>query len=196
MKRVDFLGSGVLVCAVFCLLLGLEWGGNSTYTSPDVIGLLLGFVLLLGGFIFVEGKVSIEPLAPLRIMTNSSLLANYLCNFFSLASGMAIVFNLSLYYQAVQKLSAEKAGLGLVPGVFAGVTGSLLSGVIMQKTGKYYVLTVMAYVVMLSGTFIICATTGWLVHSLIGNYLGMFIYMCTSVFTLRKILRTRDFESW
>jgi len=86
---------------------------------------------------------------------------------------MAGVFNLSLYYQAVELLNAKQAGLGLIPGVLAGVSGSLLSGLIMQKTGKYYALTVLSYSVMLIGNFIICSTTGLIVNSLIGNYVGL-----------------------
>jgi uncharacterized membrane protein YeaQ/YmgE (transglycosylase-associated protein family) len=172
MKRIDFLGSGILVCAVFSLLLGLEEGGNASFSSPEVIALLVGSVLLFMSFVFVEAKVSIEPLAPIRIMMSTSLIASYLCNFFAFASSMAVVFNLSLYYQAVEKLSAKQAGLGLMPGVAAGVSGSLIAGVIMQKTGRYFVLTVVACITMLLGTIIVCLSTGLVFYSLAVNYVG------------------------
>jgi uncharacterized protein (DUF983 family) len=171
-KRVDFMGSGTLVCSVFCLLLGLEFGTNRSFDSPAVIVLLLGAVFAFVGFIFVEAKISSEPLAPMHIMTNTTLLVAYFCNFFAFASWMAVNFNISLYYQAVEKLSAGGAGIGLLPGVVLCVMGSLFAGLIMQKTGKYYKLTVITYGLMVVGSLIICASTGMMGHSLLGNYVG------------------------
>jgi len=173
LKRVDFLGSAILVIAVFCLLLGLERGGNTTYESVSVISLLVGAILLFAIFVLVEAKVAIEPLAPIRIMSNTSLLVSYLCNFFAFAGAMAVVFNLSLYYQAVEKLTAKQAGLGLIPGVAAAVSGSVISGLIMQKTGKFYALTVSSYSLMLAGNVVVIATTGLMTHTLVGNYIGL-----------------------
>lgn len=171
-KRVDFLGSGVLIFAVFTLLLGLERGVDLSYTSPEILSLLVGSLALFICFILVEAKISVEPLAPIRIIWNSSLLAAYLANFFAFAAVMQVLFNMSLYYQAVELLSAKKAGLGLLPGVFAGVTGSLLSGIIMQKTGKYYLLTIISYSIMVIGNLLIISSTGFFLHSLVLNYIG------------------------
>ena len=172
-RKVDFLGSGVLVCAVFCLLLGLESGVDTSYASPEVISLLIGSFTLFATFIFVEARVSIEPLAPLRIVVNNSLIAAFLATFFAFAGGLSSIFNLSLYFQAIEKLNAKQTGLSLLPGVVAGVSGSLVGGLIMQKTGKYYRLTATSYTIMLLGQVIICASTGLLLHSLIANYIGV-----------------------
>jgi len=106
-------------------------------------------------------------------MVNKSLLASYLANFFAFTASMAGIFNLSLYYQAVEKLNAKQTGLGLLPAVFAGVSGSLFGGLIMQKTGKYYYLTVTSYTVMLMGQAIVLASTGLFLNSLLTNYIGL-----------------------
>lgn len=73
---------------------------------------------------------------------------------------MCVVFHSSLYLQ-VGGASAARAGLGLVPAVLGSVTGSLSSGLIMQKTGKYYWLTVGAYNMQLVGTSVLAGAT-WL----------------------------------
>ena len=52
------------------------------------------------------------------------------------------MFHLALWFQAVAGHSAAEAGMRLLPGILGAVSGSLLGGVIMQKTGKYYWLTV------------------------------------------------------
>ena len=74
---------------------------------------------------------------------------------------MCVVFHSSLYLQAAGGASAARAGLGLVPAVIGGVTGSLGSGLLMQRTGKYYWLTVVMYFVQLVGTSLLVLAT-WL----------------------------------
>lgn len=41
-----------------------------------------------------------------------------------------------MYVQAVEHKSAAQAGLALIPGIVAGVSGSLLAGLVMQHTGE------------------------------------------------------------
>ena len=68
---------------------------------------------------------------------------------------MCAIFHVSLYAQAVQGKSASGTGALLIPAIFAGVTGSLLSGVIMQKTGKYKTLTSVSLLCMILGASLI-----------------------------------------
>jgi MFS family permease len=123
-------------------------------------------------FLYIEAKVASEPLAPMHIITNKELLLVNICNFFSAGTWMSTSFNISLYYQAIRKQSAGEAGLGLLPGIIATVLGSLFAGIVMQKTGKYYKLTVISHSCMAMGNLLLCATTGLAGHSLIGNYIG------------------------
>jgi len=60
-----------------------------------------------------------------------------------------------------------------MPGVAAGVSGSLVGGLVMQRTGKFYKLTVGSYAIMLLGNCIVNVTTGILVKNLVGNYIGL-----------------------
>ena len=136
LRRVDFPGAFVLVCAVFALLLGLERGSNVSWSALiTVIPLCISFPLF-GLFMLVEQKYAAEPFAPGRIMFERSLFACYLCNFFSFGGWMGAIFFIPLFFQAVDGFSATQAGVRLLPGILAGVSGSLLGGIIMQKTGK------------------------------------------------------------
>ena len=100
LKRVDFLGALVLVCAVFTLLLGLDRGSNDSWKAPiTIIPLCLSFPLSFL-FILVELKIAAEPFAPGRIIFERSLVACYLCNFFSFGGWLAGLFYLPLYFQA------------------------------------------------------------------------------------------------
>ena len=84
-RRVDFPGALVLVSAVFDLLVGLDTGANASWSSPIAITALCLAFPLFACFIVVEQRYAAEPFAPGRIIFNRSLVACYLCNFFSFA---------------------------------------------------------------------------------------------------------------
>jgi len=43
-----------------------------------------------------------------------------------------------LYYQAADGVSSSQSGLRLIPAIVAGVSGSLIGGYVLKKTGLYY----------------------------------------------------------
>ena len=111
-KRIDFLGSLVLILAIFALLLGLDRGSNDSWTRLlAIVPLCLALPLFIL-FLYIEFHVAVEPIAPKRIVLERSLTACYLCNFFAFAAWMTILFYLPLYLQAFYQYSASQAGLG------------------------------------------------------------------------------------
>ena len=108
-------------------------------------------ILLYAIFILVEVKVASNPFAPGRIIFERSLVAAYLCNFFSTGASVATIFYVPLYFQVVGGFSATQAGLRLIPGTIGSVTGSIVGGLIMERTGKYYWLTIIAIFIHIVG---------------------------------------------
>ena len=171
--RVDFLGAIVLVTAVFALLLGLDRGSNDAWSNPVAIASLCVCIPLSAAFVYVEFSFAAEPIAPKRIVFERSLIACYLCNFFAFAGWMAILFYLPLFFQAVDELSAAQAGLRLFPAIVASVAGSLSGGILMQKTGKYYWLSVAAYAIAAFGVLLILLCAGLVVNNSYGISVGL-----------------------
>ncbi|KAF9473933.1 member of the major facilitator superfamily, partial [Pholiota conissans] len=172
MKRIDFGGAISLVLTVFFLLFALDRGGNISWNDHYTISSLVAFGVCFIIFAFVEMELASEPFAPKRIIVNRSLIASYLVNFFGIAAAFTQLFHLSLYFQAVMGQSASKASLWLIIGVIGGLTGSLMGGLIMQATGKYYVLTLLGYVALFIGTVTVTLTSGITVTSAIGIAIG------------------------
>ncbi|EMD35155.1 hypothetical protein CERSUDRAFT_54409, partial [Gelatoporia subvermispora B] len=172
LARIDFGGATTLVIAVFSLLLALDHGGNVTWSDRVTITSFCAAAVFLIAFIVIEAKVAREPFAPARIVTRPSLVFSYLCNFFSLGASLCYMFHISLYLQAVRGMNARQAGVALLPSVFGGVSGSLLSGIIMQATGKYYALTLGVFGMMFGGALLTVGVTGLMVHSLAGLFVG------------------------
>ena len=183
LARVDFLGALVLVLAVLGLLVGLDLASNESLRSPVVIGTLSAAAALFAAFAYVETFVAAEPFAPPNIVRERTILASSLANFCAFASHMAVLFYVPLFYQAVLSLSASEAGTRLLPAIAGAVSGSLGGGLLMQKTGKYYWLTVVAYALSAVGTALVylgtlaspstTAIAAGLVWSGFGNGIGV-----------------------
>lgn len=173
LRRVDFLGAIVLVGAVFCLIFGLDRGSNVAWNVPMAYGPLVASVFFFALFVVVEKNVSTEPFAPGHIIFERTLFACYMCNFFSFGGYLAILYYLPLFFQAVDNLSATGAAVRLLPGIIAGVSGSLFGGLVMKRTGKYYWLTVIAYTMLTLGTIPVLLFSGVVTNNTYGISVGL-----------------------
>ena len=173
LRRIDFLGAFVLVAAIVLLLLGLDRGSNDSWSSTITIASLCTSFPLFFLFVFVELRVAAEPFAPGRIIFERSLIACYLCNFFAFGSWMTLLFYIPLFYQAVDGFSATQAGVRLLPNVVAAVLGSLSGGFLIQRTGRYYWITVLAYSTATLGFVLVILCTGLVVNSTYGISVGL-----------------------
>jgi MFS family permease len=151
-SRVDFLGAVTLTITLVLLLLGLNSGGNIVpWTSPLVlVSLPLSFVSLLG-FIYIEARIASEPVIPVKLLLNRTVAAACLTNWFVVMVAFMITFYIPIFFQ-VQGLSTTAAGLRLIPQSVGGSIGSLGSGLIMNKTGKYRILGLANIALFVLGT--------------------------------------------
>jgi hypothetical protein len=68
-KQIDLLGAFLLICAIVCLLLALQWGGTTyPWSNSKVWGCLLGFGLLISVFIALQIKLGDRATLPPRIL--------------------------------------------------------------------------------------------------------------------------------
>ncbi|KAL8832639.1 MAG: hypothetical protein Q9170_004799 [Blastenia crenularia] len=173
LARVDFLGAFVLVSAVFTLLLGLDRGSNVSWSIPITIASLSISFFLFILFALVEHRFAAEPFAPSRIIWDRSLVACYFCNFFSFGGYLSLLFYLPLFFQAVDGYTATQASVRLLPAIVSGVSGSLFGGLLMQKTGKYYWLTVAAYTMLFGGVLVVMLCSDVIVNNTYGIAVGL-----------------------
>jgi predicted MFS family arabinose efflux permease len=171
--RVDFLGAIVLVFAVFGMLLGLDRGSNVSWSISLSYGPLIASAVLFGVFVLVEMRYATEPFAPGHIIFDRALFAGYLCNFFSFGGWLAGLYYIPLFFQAVDGHGAAASGVRLLPAIASGVSGSLFSGYVMKRTGKYYWLTVVAYTMLVIGMVVIFLFAGTIINSTWGISVGM-----------------------
>lgn len=73
-SRLDFPGIVLILGSVCCLVLALQWGGQTKpWRSADVIGLLVGAVLLAVAFGFVQWRKGDKATIPFRILRQRTI---------------------------------------------------------------------------------------------------------------------------
>ncbi|KAJ7616526.1 member of the major facilitator superfamily [Roridomyces roridus] len=172
LKRVDFPGALSLILCVFSLLFGLDRGGNMAWDDNYTIAAVCLFVSFFVLFTSIELGWAAEPFAPGRIIANPALIGAYMVNFFGLMSAFSMIFHVSLFYQAVLGKSASEVGFWLIPSVCSGVVGSLFGGLVIQASGRYYWITVAAYVTMVMGMLLTVFEAGVVEKSAVGVAMG------------------------
>ena len=172
-KRVDFLGAFTLVASLVLLLLGMNSGGNIVpWNHPLVyVSLPLSLVFLLA-FIYIEDQVADEPIIPVRLLMNQSVLAACLTNWFGTMSVFGLMYYGPVYFQVVRGISATGAGTLFIPQSVGAAVGSLGSGLIMRATGKYRLLNIGIQSLMVGAASLILATFGTTVQQV-----APFIYL-------------------
>src|SRR5712691_3315792 len=138
---IDYVGAALLILGTVPLLLGFSWAGSQyDWQSPQIIGLFIGAVVALTAFIIYEivlerrgGQPIIEPsLFKNRIFTVSAII--------TVISGIALfgsIFFIPLFVQGVIGTSATNSGVILTPLMITAIGGSILSGQLVARLGKY-----------------------------------------------------------
>jgi len=135
--RIDFGGAAALTVGLVPLLLvaeqGREWGWSS---GRSLLCYGLGLIGLVA-FFLVERAMGAEALLPIRLFTNKTV---GVASIASVVLGMGMfggLASLPLYLQIVKGATPTSAGLMLLPMTLGMMSGSIISGQIISKTGQY-----------------------------------------------------------
>lgn len=138
LDHLDPLGCLFFVGAVCCLLLALQWGGQSKpWKSSPVIGLLVGSFLLICVFAVIQWKRGEKATIPLRVLRRRSILATAGVLFFLGASTFVDTFYLPFYFQAVQLVDPLTTGVRIIPLMVSQMVALILTGAIVTAWGYY-----------------------------------------------------------
>ncbi|KAJ2828118.1 hypothetical protein GGI24_002477 [Coemansia furcata] len=153
LKKVDFLGSAVLIGAVVMLLLALTWGGkNFPWSSARVICLLIFSFVLMGVFLLIEWKTSADPTVPIRLFRIRNVSMSVLGQFFMGVGMFSPLFFIPIWYTIVKNAGSISAGLHLLPYLLSISLVSVASGFIVVKTGRYRGLVIFGTAVFVVGS--------------------------------------------
>ncbi|KDQ05977.1 hypothetical protein BOTBODRAFT_168326 [Botryobasidium botryosum FD-172 SS1] len=139
MAKLDWLGATLVLGFTTCLVLALQWGGNTKpWNSGDVIATFVVFGVLLVLFILWQFYKGDKALLPLHLFNSMTVVGCCICAFFTRMALFMAIYYLPLYFQAVKGHSALKSGIDLIPLVLAVVFTSGIGGFLVSKTGRFW----------------------------------------------------------
>lgn len=139
LRRMDWIGSILVLVLVTCLLLALQWGGNEYPWNNWRIILLftLGGVLAIT-FGWWQFHLDKKALMPLSLLKNRTEVACMITMFFMMLAMLGGTYQLPLYYQAGRAHSPEKSGIDIIPFMLSVCVAIFVAGGGTHALGLYY----------------------------------------------------------
>jgi hypothetical protein len=137
-KGLDYYGAAFLIPAVVCLLLALQWGGTTyPWNSAKIIGLFVGFGLIIPIFVFIQIRLKDRATIPVSLFLRRTVFFSSMFAFFVGSSFLIVIFYLPIYFQAVKGSTATKSGIEILPLLLSVVISSLAGGILVTVFGYF-----------------------------------------------------------
>lgn len=153
--RIDWFGAAFVIMALVPLLLVAENGREWGWDSPAAIwSYVVGGVGVVA-FILTEWRMRDDAIIPLKLFKSRVFsMATVIGVFvgFGMFGGMLVI---PLYLQLVQGATPTESGLLMLPMIAGMMTGAIVSGQVISRTGMYRVFPI-------SGTFFMALGYFWL----------------------------------
>ncbi|KAK6342700.1 hypothetical protein TWF718_008092 [Orbilia javanica] len=152
LKQVDWLGSAFAVGGTTLFLVGIDSGGvTESWDSPFVLSCLIIGSAMLVALIFIEWKVTANPIMPPRVFGHRTALASYVICFLHAQTFIAGAFYLPLFFQSALGKTPLMSGVFNLPFVFMLSVSSMGTGIVIAKTGNYRPVMRIGLVFMVAG---------------------------------------------
>ncbi|KAL4901350.1 hypothetical protein BDW74DRAFT_85814 [Aspergillus multicolor] len=152
LKAIDWTGTLLIVGATLMFLFGLQFGGvDYPWDSATVLCLIIFGVVTYVLAMLYEWKIARYPVIPIRLFSNwHNVLVLFICFLHSLVF-MGGSYYLPFYFQSVLLVSPILSGVYVLPQVLSLSILSIITGVLIKKTGRYRELIVAAFVFLTLG---------------------------------------------
>lgn len=136
--QMDIPGLTAILGAMICYLFALQWGGISkSWNSADVIGVLVGFGLLLILFVLIEYVSGDRGLVVRRLVASRTIGGLCTFGFFAAGTFYTLIYYLPIYFQTTRGVSAQQSGIDNIPLVLAAGLSMFLAGGVISGSGHF-----------------------------------------------------------
>lgn len=142
--RIDLLGAVLLISWTVALLLWLERGRVWGWSSPTSLAVLALALVLIAAFIRHE-TVSEEPILPTRIFRNRIFTVAGVCTLLGGLGLFGAIIYMPIYLQIVKGQTPTLAGLHMLPIITGLLIGSITSGRLITRWGRYKVFPILGF---------------------------------------------------
>ncbi|KAL8654040.1 MAG: hypothetical protein Q9226_003585 [Calogaya cf. arnoldii] len=158
--QMDFLGSFLIMAAVTCFSLALQYGGiTRPWSDKTVIGLVVGFGSIIIVFCINEWFQGDRALIQKRLLQKRIIWTACL-DIFLLGGGFfVLLYYLPIYFQSVSGVSPSESGIRNIPLVVGVSIFTVLSGGLISTFGHYVPLMILSSILGTVGAGL-CYTLG------------------------------------
>ncbi|WP_414936781.1 MFS transporter [Amycolatopsis sp. cmx-11-51] len=151
--KIDWWGGLALVVAVVPFLIVAEQGNKWGWGSQNAIICYVVGAIGVVAFIFIEKLMKDAALIPLRLFKNSTFTVAIIGGVIVGVAMFGAIMMIPQYMQVVQEFSPTESGLLMIPLMAGIMSGSIISGQITSKTGRYKVFPVVGTLLIAAGAF-------------------------------------------
>jgi len=149
--RLDLLGTLLLAAASTAAVLLTSWAGTThAWGSPQILGLGAACVVLGVLFVLAERRAQ-EPIIPLHLFRDRNFVVPTAAAVCVGVLMFATISYLPTYLQMVERASATRSGLMMIPITVGMLCGTIGTGQIIARSGRYKIFPVLGSVVMALG---------------------------------------------
>lgn len=149
-RDIDFPGAAALVAGLVPLMVALSITRDHAWTSPQVLGLLIGSAVMLGIFFLLEQRAA-NPIVPFRLFRDATFSVAMVTSFLTGFAMFGAIIFVPLVYQGVLGVTATNSGQLLTPMMLGLVGASVLIGQVMARVRLYRFLGTAGIAMMLLG---------------------------------------------
>jgi EmrB/QacA subfamily drug resistance transporter len=146
-RNFDILGGAIFTVAISFLLIGLTNKQTGDWATVPVGGFIALSVIGIIAFLIAETRAK-EPIIPLGLFRNRTYASSMVSTFFASFAFFGAIIFLPRWFQFVHSFSPTNSGLAVLPLMAGLIFSSIVSGLIVSRTGKYKWLLVGAILVM------------------------------------------------
>jgi EmrB/QacA subfamily drug resistance transporter len=134
-RDFDLAGALAATIGLSLLVLGIVRTDQTGWGSAPTLGIIGAGIVLLAGFVLVEGRFASAPLMPLRIWASRTLSAANVTVLLVGGATFGMWFFVSLYLQQVLGYSPIRAGLAFLPMTLCIIAGSTIASRSVARVG-------------------------------------------------------------
>ncbi|KAJ5875635.1 uncharacterized protein N7473_012982 [Penicillium subrubescens] len=137
-KQMDVPGTLILLPAIICLLLALQWGGTKyPWDNGRIIALLVLAAILQSVFVFIEYRSGDRATLPFRVLKNRNIWGSSIFGSSVVASFFTMLYYIPIWFQAIKGATPIKSGVMTLPLVVSYVIFSFGTGSLTSVLGYY-----------------------------------------------------------